>query len=75
MADPKSIKEHKPRRFVRRPEVLRRTGFSTSTLYDQIAKGKFPRGVLLSPRLRVWPEDEIDRWQDSAINGAGNASR
>jgi prophage regulatory protein len=48
--------------IIRKAEVLRRTGFSASTLYLRIAKGEFPRQVSLGARSVGWIEHEIDAW-------------
>ncbi len=60
------------RRVLRKPAVLAATGWSNSSLYDQIAKGKFPRGVKLDPEGRtvVWFEDEIEAIQKRAVERA-----
>ena len=48
------------RKIIRRTEVLKRTGKATSTIYEQIQKGLFPRPVKLGPRSVGWVEDEVD---------------
>jgi prophage regulatory protein len=57
------------RRALRKPAVLEATGFSHATLYDRIAKGKFPRPVKLDPdgRISIWWADEIEAFQKAAI--------
>ena len=50
------------KRFLRRPKVEDRTGYSKSTLYSLIAQGKFPAPIKLSPRISVWVEDDVDSW-------------
>jgi len=59
-----------PVRFVRRQEILLRTGYSNSTLYDRIGKGLFTRGVSLGGQVVGWPSDEL-----SAINSARIAGK
>ena len=51
-------------RLIRRPEVLRMTGMSTSTLYDAITRGAFPRPVKIGRRAVAWPESDLARWLD-----------
>lgn len=45
--------------FLRLAEVKRRSGYSTSSLYEAMARGDFPR-----PRKRgstsIWVESEVD---------------
>jgi prophage regulatory protein len=58
--------------FLRRPEVERVTGLPTSTLYDLMASGRFPRPVKLSASRVGWLESEVINWQQqrSAERGA-----
>jgi prophage regulatory protein len=58
------------RKLLRKPVVLQVTGWSNSTLYDKIAKGKFPKPVKIDPDGRVvgWWEDEIEAIQKRAVD-------
>jgi len=47
------------RRFLRRAEVERVTGLPQSSLYDLIAKGKFPKPFPLSENRVAWLEDDV----------------
>ncbi|WP_282296174.1 AlpA family transcriptional regulator [Stenotrophomonas sp. PS02289] len=49
-------------RFIRRPEVLSRTGISRSHLYWLMDRGRFPQSIPLSPRVTVWLESDVDAW-------------
>ena len=63
--------EHRPDRsktILRLTEVLRRTGFSRSTLYLRIAKGEFPPQVSLGARSVGWVEAEVDAWIARKVN-------
>ena len=51
-----------PTRFLRRPEVMARTGLSRSTIQVRLAEGRFPRPVLLGGRAVGWIESEVDEW-------------
>jgi predicted DNA-binding transcriptional regulator AlpA len=52
------------RKALRKKAVLEATGLPNSTLYEQIAKGRFdPDG-----RNVVWWEDEVIAWQASVIS-------
>ena len=43
------------------------TGLATSTLYELMGRGKFPRPVKLSPARVAWLESEISDWMESRI--------
>ncbi len=55
------------KRFLRRPDVEAKTGLPTSTIYERMAKGTFPRQRHLGPKTVVWLEDEIDAWMAAQI--------
>lgn len=52
-------------RFLRLPEVLKRSGLTRSTLYRKIDEGTFPRQVTIGLRCIGWRESELDRWAES----------
>jgi|GEM_PF-287503 len=54
--------ETPPKTIIRLAEVLRRTGFSRSTLYGLIAKGDFPHQMSLGARSVGWIEQEVAGW-------------
>lgn len=60
-------------RILRRPDVLKITGLSASTLERMERQGKFPQRVRLSRSTVGWREDEIIEWVDSRDRG-GQAS-
>lgn len=49
-------------RLIRRKEVQAKTGYGASSIYAEMAKGRFPRPVVLSERRVAWIESEIDTW-------------
>ena len=51
--------------LLRKPEVLKRVGIKTSTLYKWVAAGTFPAPVRLSSHFVAWREDEITAWIES----------
>lgn len=51
-------------RILRRPDVVRMTGLSRSTLYDWIARGEFPQPIKLGVLAVGWRETEIKAWLD-----------
>lgn len=60
--------------FMRRPEVERVTGLSTSTLYDLMARQKFPKPVPITKGRVAWVEDEIIAWQKAKIEQRDSAA-
>ena len=57
----------KLRRFLRRRKVEETTGLSTSSIYDQMSKGLFPRPIKLSENRVAWLEDEVEAWMAERI--------
>ncbi|MGD0098373.1 MAG: AlpA family transcriptional regulator [Terracidiphilus sp.] len=51
-----------PRKILRLPVILDRTGLSRSTVYQRVAEGKFPRTVSLGTRAVGWIETEVEEW-------------
>jgi prophage regulatory protein len=52
-------------KHLRRPDVLKLTGLSTTTIYDLMREGKFPRPIKLTGRAVAWPETAIANWLQS----------
>lgn len=48
--------------IIRLPEVIAKTGLSRSTIYFQISKGDFPKGVPIGDHARGWLNHEIEAW-------------
>ena len=46
--------------IIRLPEVIAKTGLSRSTIYFQISKGSFPKGVPIGDHARGWLNHEIE---------------
>jgi prophage regulatory protein len=57
------------RKALRKKAVLEATGLPNSTLYEQIAKGLFPKPTKIDPNGRnvIWWEDEVVAWQANVI--------
>jgi prophage regulatory protein len=51
-----------PRKILRLPIVLDRTGLSRSTVYLRVSEGKFPRPVSLGAKAVGWIETEVEEW-------------
>ena len=60
--NPSNERTNPPIRFLRLPEVMKRTGLSRSTIYVRLAEGRFPRPVALGGRAVGWIEAEIAEW-------------
>lgn len=59
-------------RFIRLPEVIDRTGLKTTTIYDRMKKGTFPKSIPLGRGIVVWNESDITRWQEHYIQAGKN---
>jgi prophage regulatory protein len=52
-------------KFIRRREIMARTGLGRSTIYSRIAQGTFPAPIpLRSPHIVAWVESEIQAGVD-----------
>lgn len=56
------------KRLIRVPEVLRRVGFSRTTMYELIKEGRFPDKVIIRARSVAFVESEIDAWIENTIS-------
>jgi len=54
-------------RFLRAPEVERKTGLPVSSIYELVNQGTFPRQVRLGPGRVAWRESEIIAWMIDRI--------
>ena len=57
----------KAKRFIRLPEVISRTGYRRTSIYEKIAEGTFPAPIKLGPRAVAWVSEEIDKWMDARV--------
>ena len=53
--------------LLRLPQVIQRTGYLRSSIYEKIALGTFPTPVHLGPRAVAWISSEIDQWIDERV--------
>jgi prophage regulatory protein len=51
--------------IIRRPDVLRLTGLSYSTIYRAMRAGKFPARIRLGENSVGWREADVLAWIDS----------
>ena len=59
-------------RLIRKPEVLSRTGLSSSSLYQKISEGKCPGPIHpYGPRVSIWRESDIDNFITDLLKAAG----
>lgn len=73
---PAIVERAKPRRKIRLPEVLRRTGLSRSTVYELMEQDLFPaEAKSLGTRTALWWADEIDEWNECPDKEAWRARR
>jgi prophage regulatory protein len=59
--------------FLRKREVLQRTGLSHAALYRLIRAGEFPKQVLVGQRAVRWSSLEIDAWMAGRLQMRGAA--
>jgi prophage regulatory protein len=55
------------KKLIKRNEVLKMCGISTSTLYRLIKSGHFPSAVKTSERAVAWIENEVAEWIETRI--------
>lgn len=58
--------------FIRRAEVQKMCGIRTSTLYEMINKGEFPKPIKLSTRSVAWLKSDVIEWQKSRVAARSN---
>lgn len=58
--------------LLRRPAVQAKTGLSRSTLYAEMAAGRFPKPIrpYNSASMVAWVQSEIDAWIDQRVKAA-----
>lgn len=62
-------------RFMRLPEVISTCGLSRSSLYDLIARDRFPSQISLGGKNVAWLASEIEDWMQARIaQRAGGAA-
>ncbi|MBF8733062.1 AlpA family transcriptional regulator [Pseudomonas guariconensis] len=56
--------------FIKIAEVRKMTGLSTSTIYERMMAGSFPRQVKLGPRAVAWVKSDVQAWIKGRIGSA-----
>ena len=59
------------KRFIRLKEVKTRVSLSRSSVYDLMARGKFPGSHKLGERSVGWLASDIESWIDSRVAASG----
>ena len=54
--------------LVRKRDFLARTGMSNSTFYNRIKDRAIKPGVPLGPRMKAWPESEVQAFIQACID-------
>ena len=54
-------------KFLRLPQVIDRTGYRKTVIYERIQQGDFPRPVKLGPRAVAWLDSEVEEWMRSRL--------
>ena len=53
---------HQTERLLRLPQVLKIVPIGKSTLWQYVAKNRFPQPVRLSSRCTCWKQSDVDAW-------------
>jgi prophage regulatory protein len=48
--------------LIRLDEVTRRTGLRSTSIYDGMKAGTFPKSVKITPKAVAWVDTEVDEW-------------
>lgn len=56
---------------MRLPEVIDRTGYKRSSIYNFIKEGSFPAYKRIGPRAVGWDSEEIQAWIDTRLSDDG----
>lgn len=57
-------------RFIRLPEVKRRTGLARSTIYKKLTTKEFPKPVKMGTRCTLWLESSIEEWMSERVRAS-----
>ena len=55
------------KKLLRLPEVISRTGYKRSNIYQLMNLGDVPKSVQLEPGTVAWLSSEIDQWIDDRV--------
>jgi prophage regulatory protein len=58
----KAEAERRGHRILRLPEVRQRTGLTSSTIYEMMRDGSFPKSIKIGLRAAGWVEQEVQKF-------------
>lgn len=62
--------EQESLRILRFPEVVRKTGYSRSSIQMRVRSGQFPKPIAIGPRAVGFVEHEVTGWLKKQINAS-----
>jgi prophage regulatory protein len=62
-----------PRTFLRLKDVIRRTTYSRTRIYELINLRQFPGPIHLGARAVAWLESDVNDWMEARINASRKA--
>ena len=62
------------KRLERLAAVRQRTGLCTSSIYEGMKDGWFPKNFAISKQARAWDSDKIDAWIKARIAARDSAT-
>ena len=54
-------------------DVSKLTSLAKSTINLWVSEGKFPKPIMLSPTIKVWRPQQIDKWIDNQMSNQMDA--
>lgn len=63
-----SALDGQPRCILRLPEVIRRTGFKRSYIYQLMREGTFPQASRIGVRSVGWDSYEVEQWIEERLS-------
>lgn len=65
---------NKERCILRIQDVIRRTGYKRTHIYNLMRAGKFPKSIALGARAVGWDSTAVDQWIDQRIEATNSSS-
>ena len=62
------------KRLERLPSVKDRTGLCTSSIYQGMREGWFPKNFAIGKQARAWDADEVTAWIEAKITARKEAA-
>lgn len=54
--------------LIRKDQLLQNIPLGASTLYEEIAQGRFPKPVKIGRRASAWLMSEVEAWLDGKLS-------